>query len=331
MANTSFDNTVREAGSVAVKTVRLWELATGKEVRRFTGHEGRSERRGDARWPIRRFGKRDKTVRLWELATGKEVRRFTGHEGWVLSVAVTPDGQYVVSGSGDETVRLWELATGQRSAAVHGARELGQERRGDARWPIRRFGKPGQNGAFVGAGDGERSAAVHGAREYGLERRGDARWQIRRFGKRATKRCVCGTLATGQEVRRFTGHEDWVLSVAVTPDGQYVVSGSRTKRCGCGTSAICVNRLGEGPIFRTRSVNEQESDHRPCCRIAGHACACRTDQQDSDPLAHTWPRCPAWSVTVRSSGMAGDSESSPPARCSHGVMDAQCYSRFGRR
>jgi hypothetical protein len=28
-------------------------------------------------------------------------------------------------------------------------------------------------------------------------------------------------------------------------------------------------------------------------------------------------------------GMAGDSESSPPARCSHGVMDAQCYSRDG--
>jgi hypothetical protein len=32
------------------------------------------------------------------------------------------------------------------------------------------------------------------------------------------------------------------------------------------------------------------------------------------------------SVTV---GLAGDSESSPPARCSHGVMDAQCYSRDG--
>jgi hypothetical protein len=32
-------------------------------------------------------------------------------------------------------------------------------------------------------------------------------------------------LATGQEVRRFTGHLDYVNSVAVTPDGKYVVSG----------------------------------------------------------------------------------------------------------
>jgi WD40 repeat protein len=54
-----------------------------------------------------------KTLRLWELATGKEVRRFTGHKDVVLSVAVTPDGKYVVSGSNDNTVRLWELATGQ--------------------------------------------------------------------------------------------------------------------------------------------------------------------------------------------------------------------------
>jgi hypothetical protein len=42
-----------------------------------------------------------------------EVRRLTGHQDAVTSVAVTPDGRYVVSGSWDRTVRIWELATGK--------------------------------------------------------------------------------------------------------------------------------------------------------------------------------------------------------------------------
>jgi WD40 repeat protein len=64
------------------KTVRLWELATGKEVRRFTGHADWV--RSVAVTPDGQYvvsGSGDKTVRLWDLATGKEVRRFTGHEG----------------------------------------------------------------------------------------------------------------------------------------------------------------------------------------------------------------------------------------------------------
>jgi hypothetical protein len=96
------------------RTVRVWELATGREVRRFTGHAGWV--RSVAVTPDGKYvvsGSGDNTVRLWELATGKEVRRFTGHGSPVESVAVTPDGRYVLSGSRDGTVRLWDLATRQ--------------------------------------------------------------------------------------------------------------------------------------------------------------------------------------------------------------------------
>ena len=37
----------------------------------------------------------------------------TGHSDWVRSVAYSPDGKHIVSGSKDKTVKIWDAATGQ--------------------------------------------------------------------------------------------------------------------------------------------------------------------------------------------------------------------------
>src|SRR5439155_761449 len=61
-------------------TVRLWEVATGKQVRTFEGHINLVESVAfspDGRHAL--SGSRDDTVRLWEVATGKQVRTFEGH------------------------------------------------------------------------------------------------------------------------------------------------------------------------------------------------------------------------------------------------------------
>ncbi len=93
------------------ETIRLWDVSSGKEVRRLEGHEKTVF--SVAFSPDGRLlasGSVDPTIRLWDVTTGIELRRLEGHESFVLSVAFSPDGRFLASGSADLTVRLWEFS-----------------------------------------------------------------------------------------------------------------------------------------------------------------------------------------------------------------------------
>jgi WD40 repeat protein len=47
------------------------------------------------------------------MQTGKQIYILKGHTMWVLSVAISEDCQFIVSGGDDCTVKLWNLQTGE--------------------------------------------------------------------------------------------------------------------------------------------------------------------------------------------------------------------------
>ena len=94
------------------KTVRLWEVASSKEIRQFQGQQDRvksvafspdGKMLASAGW--------DKTVRLWDIASGKETHKLKGHNLPITAVVFSPDGKKLASASGDKTVRLWDWAS----------------------------------------------------------------------------------------------------------------------------------------------------------------------------------------------------------------------------
>jgi WD40 repeat protein len=94
--------------------LRVWNLETGKEVRRFAP--------GIWGWglAVAKDGKRvlascnDRSVRLYEVETGKEVQKFIGHTGEVWAAGLSPDGKIAVTGAFDSTVRVWDVESGKQ-------------------------------------------------------------------------------------------------------------------------------------------------------------------------------------------------------------------------
>ncbi|MBW4591662.1 MAG: caspase family protein [Brasilonema angustatum HA4187-MV1] len=96
-------------------TIRLWNVASGKEWHKFTGHKMRvnsvdfsfdGKLLASASW--------DGKIKLWNLANFKEVtpRSLIGHKEPVYSVSFNQNGTILASASWDGTIKLWRVSNG---------------------------------------------------------------------------------------------------------------------------------------------------------------------------------------------------------------------------
>ncbi|KWU43225.1 WD40 repeat-like protein [Rhodotorula sp. JG-1b] len=92
------------------RSVRIWNLETGKEVGILRGHtRGVRALQFDALKLV--TGSMDSTLKIWNWRTGECMRTLRGHRDAVI--CLTYDKQLLVSGSGDSTIRVWDFGTGE--------------------------------------------------------------------------------------------------------------------------------------------------------------------------------------------------------------------------
>ena len=54
-------------------------------------------------------GYSDNAIIVWKYPSMKKIATLTGHNLRVLYLAMSPDGETIVTGAGDETLRFWKI------------------------------------------------------------------------------------------------------------------------------------------------------------------------------------------------------------------------------
>ncbi|KAF2733493.1 transcriptional repressor rco-1 [Polyplosphaeria fusca] len=182
------------------KVIRVWDIQSRTIKNQFTGHEQDIYSLDFARnGRTIASGSGDRTVRLWDLDSNTQVLHLSIEDG-VTTVAISPDNRFVAAGSLDKSVRVWDANTGQLVVRLEG--ELGHK---DSVYSV----------AFAPSGD----RLVSGSLDKTIKM-----WELT-----TAPRMMPGAAPSGKCIRTFEGHKDFVLSVALTPHGDWVLSGSKDR------------------------------------------------------------------------------------------------------
>ncbi|MEJ6482206.1 hypothetical protein N0Y54_12875 [Nostoc punctiforme UO1] len=189
-------------------TLKVWDLWTGGEIFSLTGHQASVNAvaiTSDGQTAV--SASDDNTLKLWDLQTGKKIFTLSGHKDSVNAVAIAPDGKTAVSVSNSVelwTLKLWDLETGKEISTLRGHKNLVN--------------------AVVITPDGQTAVSASSDNTLKL-------WNLqtgRDFSSLNSylKLFKLWDLETKREISTLKGHKESVNAVAITPDGQKVVSAS---------------------------------------------------------------------------------------------------------
>ncbi|KAF8707383.1 WD40 repeat-like protein, partial [Rhizoctonia solani] len=210
------------------KQIRIWDIAKKRIQKYFEGHTQEIyslDFSRDGRLIV--SGSGDKTARIWDMETGSckvlQIIEPDVVDAGVTSVAISPDGRLVAAGSLDTIVRIWETHTGNLVERLRGHQ--------DSVYSV----------AFTPDGRGLVSGSLDKSLKY---------WDLRGLlqnSRMATPLPQGGNIPSNSTnfpgglgrkeggekgsvcTTSFLGHKDYVLSVAVSPDNQWIVSGSKDR------------------------------------------------------------------------------------------------------
>lgn len=218
-------------------TLRLWDVASGKERFHVEAYKA-----GVVAVAFSIEGKMLATrcesgvVRLWDPANGKPIRTLNSSAVMlrtsspaVWSVAFSPDGHRLVTGHADKTVRQWDAKTGEeiRILGRHPQTVWGVAYSPDGKMVASCARRQGVVRLWD-AQTGKLLRVCHGPRG-GISRvvfSHDGKYLAASGGSFDPTNFLWDP-ATGRELQRFSGHEDYVDAIALTPDAKHLVSADR--------------------------------------------------------------------------------------------------------
>ena len=166
-------------------------------------------------------------------------RTLTGHSDYVRSVAFSPDGQILVSGSKDKTIKIWRLDDGELLATLAG--------HSDQICAV----AISSDGQTLVSGSDDKTIKVWQPLPHPLI--GHSSYVLSVDISRDGKILISGSddktikvwhLPTGELIHTLTGHSARIYSVAISSDGQSVVSGAND-------NTIKIWHLPTGELIRT--------------------------------------------------------------------------------